>query len=158
MFDDVVDSFADFLGDLTSQLADMLATAFDGIADFLAKPLGFLFEFLDGVFYFIIKLYDIAVILLKIFAAFFQLFFVMGDSLVSNVTNFKNWSGTTAYTRFPNYTKTGFDEVLKVIDPMGYLGVIPLIASAIITLFVFYRVIAMIGDPRTDSGSRVIRY
>jgi hypothetical protein len=158
MFDDVVDSFADFLGDLTSQLGDMISTAFDSTLDFLAKPLGFLFEFFDGVFYFITKLFDIVVMLLKIFVAFFQLFFVMGDSLVKNVTNLKNWSGTTAYTRFPNYTKTGFDEVLKVVDPMGYLGTIPMIASAIVTLFVFYRIISMLGDPRTDSGSRVIRY
>lgn len=141
--------FANWLGEILQKLGDLISTGFNFLLDALAFIFAPILLLIEGIFYFIVKLFDVVVMVVKCFVAFFQMFFVMGNSLVSNVIRMKDWNATTQYTDFPNTTLLGFNEVMKVSSLLGYLNIVPLIASAVFIWFFFLHIISMLGDPST---------
>lgn len=140
----IIDGFnavISFLGALFQPLFDLIADGFNALLDFLEKPLALLFHFLDGIFYFFVQLFNIVVLVIKIFVAFFQF---LGALILGVFRTIKMWliPSLSGDTNFPSATHAGFKTVIDLVAPTGLLTIVPMVAIAFVW---FYFIIKMIG-------------
>ncbi|WP_205414330.1 hypothetical protein, partial [Serratia marcescens] len=69
---DGFNKFISFIGKLFQKLFDLISGAFNALLDFIEKPLALLYYLLDGIFYFFYQIFNIIVVIIKIFVASFQ--------------------------------------------------------------------------------------
>ncbi len=133
-----------FLGKLFGGLGDLIAKSFNAFFDFLAKPLGYLMSFLEAIFYFFEKLFDVVVMIVKIFVACFQF---IGALVVGLLRTISSWLHVTVSgsTNFPSASGQGFTAVINQIMPTGVMTVIPLVAIGFLWLFFIIKIIGLFG-------------
>src|SRR6478752_3539235 len=122
-----ITSFMYWMGTLFSSLFHFLRNFLDKLTDFLAKPLALLFQFLDGIFYFITQLFAVAVLVIKIFVACFQF---LGSLCLGIFRTIAYWihPNFAGAPRFPtSASNEGFATVMDIIRPTGLLTVVPVV-------------------------------
>jgi hypothetical protein len=137
-------SILSFIAKTFGGLFDLIATGFNKLIQFLAKPLAYLYAFLEGVFYFFTKLFDIAVAIVKIFVACFQ--FVL--ALIAGIfRTIKRWLTVQPKEdlNFPSVSNKGFETVMDIVEPTGLLTVVPMVALAFLWFFFAIKMIGLFG-------------
>lgn len=144
MLDKIIDGFnniIDFLGSIFGKVFDFFAKFFEGLINILLVPLQLIVSFLEGVFYFISKLFEVVVLIVKIFVALFQFIFALIAGIVRSITSWLTFS-VKGNISFPSVSESGFSTVIDILDGTGILTVLPIVATAFVW---FYFVIKMIG-------------
>lgn len=144
MLDKIIDGFnniIDFLGSIFGKVFDFFAKFFEGLINILLVPLQLIVSFLEGVFYFISKLFEVVVLIVQIFVALFQFIFALIAGIVRSITSWLTFS-VKGNISFPSVSESGFATVIDILDGTGILTVLPIVATAFVW---FYFVIKMIG-------------
>src|SRR5690625_4499118 len=126
-------------------IGDFLGSLLQDLIDLIVIPLAFLLELLEGIFYFIAKLFEIVVHIITIFIALFQFLFAVVSGLFKTISN---WIGLTPVDNYhiPSDAELGFSETLKVIGGTGLLTVVPSILIAILWIFFAIKIINLFGN------------
>ncbi|WP_263560726.1 hypothetical protein [Paenibacillus polymyxa] len=138
-------TFIESLSWYITTFADLVADGFTKLFSYLSVPLGWLIWLIEGIWYFLTRLFDIVIAVLNIFGVLFQFF---GALLVGFLKTIKGllWIdfGQTPI-HFPSTTSVGMKTVIDAISPTGLLTVVPLVMLAIVWLFFIYKVFALLG-------------
>lgn len=143
----IIDGFnkiISFVGKLFKGLFDLLASGFNSLLDFLEKPISLLFYLLDGIFYFFAQIFNVVVIVVKLFVALFQF---IGAVILGVFRTIKMWiiPDLTGNTHFPSATHEGFKTVIDLLMPTGLMTVVPMVAIAFIWFFFIIKIIGLFG-------------
>lgn len=130
--------------DAFSFLFEFLGEIFQGFLDILLKPFSFLLALLEGIFYFISVLFQIAVGIIMLFVAMFQYFFLMVAGLLRTIGS---WIGFTPSANYnlPSTSKLGFQTTLEQIGGTGLLTVVPTVLIAVLWLYFAIKMVALFG-------------
>ncbi|WP_103110845.1 hypothetical protein [Brevibacillus reuszeri] len=144
--------FVNVLMQFLSDSVAFLGNLFSKLLEFLAVPLGWIVSFLEGIWYFLTVLFDIVVAVIKIFVALFQFLGALAVGFFKTIKMFLVPDFSRTPIHYPGGMKTGMDEVIKVVDPVGFLDVVPLIFLAVIWLLFIIRLFGLLGgDVKTDA-------
>lgn len=144
MLDKIIDGFnniIDFLSSFFSSIFDFFGKFFEGLINILLVPLQLIVSFLEGVFYFIAKLFEVVVLIVRIFVALFQYIFALIAGIVRSIASWLTFS-VKPNLSFPSSSEIGFTTVIDILDGTGILTVVPVVATAFVW---FYFVLKMIG-------------
>lgn len=144
MLDKIIDGFnniIDFLSSFFSSIFDFFGKFFEGLINILLVPLQLIVSFLEGVFYFIAKLFEVVVLIVRIFVALFQYIFALIAGIVRSIASWLTFS-VKGNISFPSSSEIGFTTVIDILDGTGILTVVPVVATAFVW---FYFVLKMIG-------------
>lgn len=136
-----VDRLLGFIGDSVRFIGDMIFK----LIEFLAKPLSYLWYFLDGIFYFFYQLFQVVVQIIMIFVALFQFFGALVLGFFRTLKSFLVIDFNATPMNFPSTTYFGVQEVIKVIDPMGLLSIVPMIATSLVWFFFIKKILGLLG-------------
>lgn len=140
-----ITSFMYWMGTLFSSLFHFLRNFLDALTDFFAKPLALLWQFLDGIFYFITQLFVVVVLVIKIFVASFQFLGSLCLGIFRTITSWLNPS-FSGVSRFPtSASNEGFATVMDIIAPTGLLTVVPIVATAFLWFYFVLKIIGLFG-------------
>lgn len=137
--------FADTLAGWISSGLSFLGDMFSGLFSLLAKPLSFLLQLIEGIFYFIYKLFEVLVLIVQLFVALFQL---VGSLIYGLLLNFKsmltlNFSHTVSY---PSTMNQGIKVVVEqILQPIGFMTIVPAILLAVLWIWFAMRMIKLIS-------------
>lgn len=112
--------------------------------EFLTKPLAFLLAFLEGIFYFITKIFEVAINVIMIFVALFQYFFAVVGGVFRTIAGWLSVSPSNDVT-FRSSSNQGFQVVMDIVEPTGLLTVVPMVALAFLWLFFILKIIGVFG-------------
>ncbi|MDY8049652.1 hypothetical protein UY416_25515 [Paenibacillus polymyxa] len=137
-----------FIEALTFYLTSLLKLVFNGFTNllsYLSEPLSWLVWLIEGIWYFLTKLFEVVVAILDIFVSLFQFF---GALLVGFLRTIKgllwiDFGQTPIY--YPSTVSIGMKTVVDALSPTGLLTVVPLVMLAIVWLFFVYKVFALLG-------------
>jgi hypothetical protein len=142
----------DALIDGITFLLSLIGAGFDAVIDalfafikFLAKPLSYLLEFLEGIFYFIMKLFEVAISVIMIFVSLFQFMFAIIGGVFRTITSWLTVNPSSADVSFPSVTYQGFEVVIDLLQPTGMLTVVPLVALAFLWFYFAIKIIGLFG-------------
>lgn len=137
-------TFISFIGSLFKRLFDLISAGFNSLLDFLEKPLSLLYYFLDGIFYFFYQIFNIIVLIIKIFVASFQF---VGSLILGIFRTIKMWLTVRVdgNISFPSSTHQGFATVIDILQPTGLLTVVPMVALAFLWFFFVIKMIGLFG-------------
>lgn len=138
-------TFVDTLMSFLQGGLDFLGGLFSKLWDFLSVPLGWLVALIDGIWYFLTVLFGIVVAVIKIFVALFQFLGALAIGFLKTIKLFLVPDFSRTPIHYPSTMSTGMAEVVKVLDPIGFLDVVPLVFLAIIWLIFVIRVFALLG-------------
>lgn len=134
------------------KLLTFLKTAIDNIIDalfafieFLAKPLSYLLAFLEGVFYFVMQVFEVAVSVVMIFVALFQFILALITGVFRTIGNWLTVNPSVNDVTFPSTTYQGFEVVIDLLQPTGLLTVVPMICLALLWFFFVIKIIGLFG-------------
>ncbi|WP_078387061.1 hypothetical protein [Bacillus cereus] len=127
-----------------SKFGNAVVNGFKSTMDFLAKPLGYLLEFLEGIFYFFACLFNVLVLIIKIFTALFQFFWATATSVIKTLLM---WIGVTPSGKvyLPHEAQNGFQVVIDKLMPTGIMTTVPMVATAFLWLFFGMKVFSLYG-------------
>jgi hypothetical protein len=127
-----------------SKFGNAVVNGFKSTMDFLAKPLGYLLEFLGGIFYFFACLFNVLVLIIKIFTALFQFFWATATSVIKTLLM---WIGVTPSGKvyLPHEAQNGFQVVIDKLMPTGIMTTVPMVATAFLWLFFGMKVFSLYG-------------
>lgn len=128
-----------------SNFMDFISDLFLSFIDFLAKPLSYLLAFLEGIFYFITKIFEVVIHVIMLFIALFQYLFAIVTGLFRTIANWVGFSPNTSYN-LPSASREGFTTALDQIGGTGLLTVVPSILIAVLWLFFAIKVVALFGN------------
>ncbi|WP_232700204.1 hypothetical protein [Brevibacillus daliensis] len=131
-------SFADLVGYLITGLADLLTSFFK----FLAKPISWFLQLLDGVFYFIYKLFTVIADLLHLFLALLQAVLAVVAGLFRTIQTLLAWNGGTFTNKLGN---DGIDIFIEALRPLGVLQILPYLLLALDVFLTGYLIIRIVG-------------
>ncbi|GAV16104.1 hypothetical protein [Paenibacillus sp. NAIST15-1] len=144
--------FADTLARWFSSGLSFLGDMFSGLFSLLAKPLSFLLQLIEGIFYFIYKLFEVLVLIVQLFVALFQL---VGSLIYGLLLNFKSmlslqFNHTVSY---PSSMSTGIKVVVEqILEPIGFMTVVPLLFIAVLWVWFAMRMLKLIsGEVHADA-------
>ncbi|MDA1909649.1 hypothetical protein PDK24_28185 [Bacillus cereus] len=127
-------------GAVTSFLSD----GFNSLIDLLAKPLTLLFYLLDGIFYFFNKMFQIVVMVMKIFYAFFQFGFSVIKGIYRTIDYWTHFT-PSGNTNLPNWSTYGFKVAVEQVQGTGLMTVVPMVATGFVLLFFTIKMIGLWG-------------
>ncbi|WP_348623371.1 hypothetical protein ABFT51_20785 [Paenibacillus peoriae] len=138
-------TFIETLSFYLTSFANLVADGFTKLFSFLSTPLGWLIWLIEGIWYFLTKLFEVVVAILDIFVSLFQFF---GALLVGFLRTIKgllwiDFGQTPIY--YPSTVSIGMKTVVDALSPTGLLTVVPLVMLAIVWLFFVYKVFALLG-------------
>lgn len=142
--------FVDILIDGIQNLGDMIVDGFMKFIDFLATPLAYLLAFLEGIFYFFTKLYQVVIEIIMLFVAMFQFLFAVIAGLFRTLGTFLGFS-PGGYS-VPSEAQTGLDVFLDTIGGTGFNSILPTIFIFIVWIGFVYKVIQLFGDKGSDTA------
>lgn len=138
-------TFVNWLGEGLYNLMLLIGQGFEKLFTFLSKPLGYLLSFLDGIWYFLTQLFAIAVQIVMIFVALFQYIGAVVVGFLRSIKSLVTLSFSSANINFPNSSHTGFQLVLDVLQPTGFMTVVPLVLLGILWIYFVVRIVSLIG-------------
>ena len=134
------------------KLLSFLESGFDAVIgalfafiQFLAKPLGYLLSFFEGIFYFILQLFEVVVLIVMIFTAIFQFMFALVAGIFRTIKGFLTISPDAGDVSFPSVTNQGFQVVIDLVQPTGLMTVVPSVCLALLWFFFALKVLALFG-------------
>lgn len=137
------------------KLFSSLRNFFSGVGDFfsslmnvLVKPLSFLLDLLQAIFYFVTKLFDIAVEIIKIFVALFQFVGAMTVGFFRTLNNMLNPTIDKSQVYMPSSSEKGFNVFIDLVDPMGFLDIVPMVCLAILWCYFVFKMYGLLGEVR----------
>jgi hypothetical protein len=145
-------SIIDFLGSLFDPLFKLISGGFNALLDFLEKPLSLVYYFFEGIFYFISKIFDVVVLVIQIFIAFFQFLGSISRGLF-NTLHYWLIPNLSDNTHFPSASDQGFQTIMDLLQPTGLLTVVPVIAIALTWIYFVMKVVALFGGDVSFNGS-----
>ncbi|OPG94563.1 hypothetical protein B2I21_31815 [Chryseobacterium mucoviscidosis] len=143
-----VDTLMRFLSGAFKVIADGIQT----LLHFLAVPLGWLVALIEGIWYFLTKLVTVVIKVIDIFIALFQFLgsLALGFLRTIKALLFIDFSRTPV--NYPSSTGTGMQLVVeKVLQPVGFLTVVPGVLLALIWILFIVRITGLLGGER-DNG------
>lgn len=139
-------TFVDTLMRFLSGLGDFFRDAFNKLFDFLAVPFGWLISLIEGIWYFISKLFYVVVKIIDIFVALFQFIFALGAGFLRTIKGLLIIDFSKTPVHYPSTSGTGMNVVIeRVLEPAGFMTVVPMILLAIVWLLFIVRVFALLG-------------
>jgi len=142
-----------FLGGIFSNVFDFFGDVFQKLFDIIAKPLQLLYDLLMAIGYFFVKLFEVGWLVIKIFTAFFQYLGALITGLMRTIRAWFNIS-VNGNTNFPSASDEGFTAVIGLLEPMGLLTVVPIVATGFLWLFFVIKIIGMFGGEISVSPFR----
>ncbi len=136
-----VDKLLSFLKDGFIEIIDALFA----FISFLAKPLSYLLAFLEGVFYFFIKFFEVVISVVMIFVSIFQFLGALVVGLFRTITSWLTVSPNASTVSFPSTTQQGLNVITDLVEPIGLLTVVPQVCLAILWLFFIIKMIGLFG-------------
>jgi len=133
-----------FLGNIFSNVFDFFGDVFQKLFDIIAKPLQLLFDLLEAIFFFFLKLFEIGVMIIKIFTAFFQYVYALGQGIFRTISSWSHISVSKG-TSFPSASGQGFNAVIEILQPTGLMTVVPIVATAFLWLFFVIKILGLLG-------------
>lgn len=134
------------------KLLGLLKQGFENIIDFLfqfiqflAKPLAFLLQFLEGIFYFISVLFQIAIQVIMLFVALFQFLFAIIAGVFRTIVSWLTVNPNASDVSFPSVSNRGFAVVVDLVQPTGLMTVVPMVALAFLWFFFILKIIGLFG-------------
>ncbi|MCU5198097.1 hypothetical protein OCE52_25220 [Bacillus mobilis] len=126
------------------KFGNAVVNGFKSTMDFLAKPLGYLLEFLEAIFYFFACLFNVLVLIIKIFTALFQFFWATATSVIKTLLM---WIGVVPSGKvyLPHEAQNGFQVVIDKLMPTGIMTTVPMVATAFLWLFFGMKVFSLYG-------------
>lgn len=117
---------------------------FNFLFDILKDPLGYLLAFFEGVFYFFACLFNVVVLIVKIFVAVFQFFWATATSVLKTLLM---WIGImpSGSVNLPHEARNGFDVVIDLLMPTGLMTTVPVVATCFLWLFFGMKCFALVG-------------
>lgn len=137
-------NFIDTIISWLKNIIEFIKDGFTSLMEFLAEPLGYLFSFLDGIFYFITVLFDVVVKIIMIFTAIFQFIFAIGAGIFRTAKSFLTVN-PSPNVYFPSSSSEGFATVIDVIKPTGLYDVVPMIMIALVWLGFILKMLGLFG-------------
>jgi hypothetical protein len=137
--------FVDSMFDWFSSIGSTIANGFNNLLDLIMKPLSYLFWFLDGVFYFFMMIFDVAVKLVMIFVALFQFIMALITGLLRTIQDLLTPTFNSADVNLPSNSEQGLQVVLDLVDPTGLLTIIPYICIAFVWSAFIYKILGLFG-------------
>ncbi|MED4965384.1 hypothetical protein [Heyndrickxia coagulans] len=110
--------------------------------DFLATPFQYLLDFLKGIFYFIEKLFQVVVAIIKLFVALFQFLGAVIAGFFKTLFLWVQHNFDGGNVSFPSASMKGFKVATDILLPTGLLTVIP----AVVTCFIWYLFVKKLMD------------
>ncbi|MNY41652.1 hypothetical protein D3C86_1764830 [compost metagenome] len=107
-------------------------------------------SFLDGIWYFLTKLFLIVVAVIKIFVALFQFLGAIALGFMRTIQGFL-WVDFSNVPKYPSTSYTGLKLVSDFLGPTGMMTVFPMVLLAIVWLVFVLRIFALIGDGDVDA-------
>ena len=133
-------NFIETIIQLFFNIGDFIGSIFSSLIDFLALPFALLLQLLEGIFYFIVILFQVVIKIVQIFVALFQFFFSVVSALFISIGNMVGFAPTGELNL--NYaTRIGFDTALEQIGGTGLLTVVPNVLIAIMWIWFAIKVI-----------------
>jgi len=145
-------TFVDALLGLLSRFGSMVADGFNKLFNFLSVPLGWLIWLLDGIWYFILTLFTIAMKIIMIFVALFQYIGAVILGFMRAIKGLVTLSFSSTPINFPSASKTGFQLVLDILQPTGLMTVVPLVLLAILWIYFVVRIMSLIGGGTSNNA------
>lgn len=145
-------TFVNTLMSFLSGAFKVIGNGIQTLLNFLAVPLGWLVSLIEGIWYFLTKLVTIVIKVIDIFIALFQFLgsLALGFLRTIKALLFIDFSRTPV--NYPSSTGTGMQLVVdKVLQPVGFLNVIPAVLLALLWLFFVIRVIGLLGGERDNA-------
>lgn len=142
----MIDTLMNWLSNFGNWLASTIMT----LLNFLAYPLGWLIWALDGLFYLFYRLFDVVVLVVKIFTALFQYLFALLAGFMRTITSLL-FSMPTTSPKYPGAMSDGISIVAEQLNPTGLMTVVPMVLLALIWLAFVMRVIALLGGTKNDT-------
>jgi hypothetical protein len=128
-----------FIGDMIYQLVQ-----------FLAKPLSYVYSFFEGIFYALLKLFEVVVLIVKIFTAFIQFFGAIVAGFFRTLFSMLTIDFSQTPINYPSISYQGIQVVIDLVQPMGLLTVVPSICLALIWFFFVKQMIGLVGGGITS--------
>jgi hypothetical protein len=144
-------NFIEQILDGFKHVGEWIVDGFTALFNLLAKPLSYLYYFLDGIFYFITVLFDIAIKVINIFVALFQFIGALILGFVRTLQMLLTPS-FSAPVNLPSSSNQGLNVVLDLVAPMGILNIVPYICLAFVWFFFVMRILALFGGQVVAKG------
>ncbi|MNO48608.1 hypothetical protein D3C76_389450 [compost metagenome] len=139
-------TFIDTLMRFLSGLGNFIGDAFNKLFSFLAVPLGWLISLIEGIWYFISKLFYVVIKVIDIFVALFQFIFALGAGFLRTIKGLLWIDFSQTPVNYPSATGTGINVVIeRVLQPTGFMDVVPMILLAVVWLLFIVRIFALLG-------------
>ena len=147
----MMNKFIDWILDGFTRIGGFIVDGFKGLFDLLAKPLSYLYYFLDGIFYFFMQVFDIAVKVIMIFVALFQFIGALIVGFLRTLADLLTPSFSSPFS-LPSNSSEGLNVVLELVDPVGILNIIPYIGLAFVWAGFIFKILALFGGTMTVRG------
>lgn len=144
-------TFVDVLMIFLSGAFKILGDGLQALLNFLAVPLGWIVALIEGIWYFLTQIVAVVIEVIDIFIALFQF---LGSLFVGFFMTIKglliiDFSKTPV--NYPSSTSQGIQVVVeKVLEPVGFMTVVPGILLAVLWLLFVIRTIGLLGGERDD--------
>lgn len=138
----IINGIAEAIGVIIEFIGD----GFNTLLEFISVPFMFLMAFLEGIFYFVSRLFVIVVKVIQIFVALFQLFFSICAGLVSSFDLDVSFdSGSVSAISMPYYSSQGMQAVIDHLVGTGLMTVVPYAFTAVLYLIFARKIISLLG-------------
>lgn len=138
-------NFIEKILDFLVKFAGVIVDGFTELIDFLAKPLSYLLEFLIGIFYFIMKLFEVAIEVVMIFVAMFQFLFAIIAGVLRTAKSWLVVNPDSGGVAFPSSSYKGFEVVIDLVQPTGLLTVVPSVCLGMLWFGFMIKIIGLFG-------------
>ena len=145
-------TFVDTLMRFLSGALSIIGNGIQQLLNFLAVPLGWIVALLEGVWYFLVKLATVVIKVIDIFIALFQFIGSLALGFMRSIKGLLFIDFSKTPVNYPSTSGQGIQVVIdKVLQPVGFMTIVPGILLAIIWLFFVYRVFGLLGGERDGS-------
>lgn len=121
-----------------------LTNLWNAISTFLSNLFKPILDLVTGILYLFTQSFTIIVLALKVVAALFGLVISFASGIITTITSFLSWQGSTQYYTLPEQINKGFTSLLGITGQMG-LNTLPLVLCVFIWLMTGYMVFRIVG-------------
>lgn len=138
-------TFVNALLGFLQRFAFMIKDAFEKLIELILYPMGWLVWLFDGIWYFLYVLFSVVVKIIQIFVALFQYLGALIGGFLKAIKGLVSLSFNQTPINFPSESQRGFQLVLDVLQPVGFMTVVPLVLLAILWIYFVIRIMSLIG-------------
>lgn len=145
-------TFVNVLMTFLSGAMNLLMDGIQKILGFLSTPLGWIIALVEGIWYFLTKLVSVVIAVIDIFIALFQFIGSIALGFLRTIKGLLWIDFSKTPVNYPSTTGIGIQVVVeKVLQPVGFLTVVPYVLLAFVWLFFVLRIFALLGGENKDA-------